>query len=236
LTLGRFSIHCDGVQLALSAKTPRKPLELLALLIAAGKNGLSREKLADRLWPAADGDLAAQSLATTLHRLRGLLKTSDAVLIAGDQLLLNQDLVWIDSWHFHWLALQIETTMDRAQRLQLIEKALALYAGPLVTGNDHLSMIVGTTQRLHRQWLQVLAAALPYFVDNLSPPAAKDALITALMDKETADALVAPFTSSRKKDEQVSAIVRKSRKIASELMLAEPGGRTPKKTKLPSVH
>lgn len=234
-TLGRFSIHCDGVPLALSTKTPRKPLELLALLIAAGKNGLSREKLADRLWPAADGDLAAQSLATTLHRLRRLLKTSDAVLIAGDQLLLNQDLVWIDSWHFHWLALQIETTMDRAQRLQLIEKALALYAGPLVTGNDHLSMIVGSSQRLHRQWLQVLAAALPYFVDNVLPPAAKDALITALMERETADALVAVFMSSRKTDEQPTAIVRKSKKIASELALAAPCGRAPNSTTPRSV-
>lgn len=113
----------------------------------------------------------------------------------------------------------------------MIEKALALHAGPLVTGNDHLSLVVGSAQQLHRQWLQVLAAAPPYFVDNVLPPAAKDALITALMEKETADALVAVFMSSRKKDEQPSAIVRKSKKIASELALVAPCGRAPNITK-----
>lgn len=234
-TLGRFRVCCNGVPLVLSAKTPRKPLELLALLIAAGKNGLTREKLADRLWPAADGDMAAQSLATTLHRLRRLLKHSDAILHTGDQLLLNQDLVWVDSWHFHWLALQIETTEDLAQRLKLIEKALTIHVGPLVTGNDHLSMIVGSSQRLHQLWLQVLAAAMPYFVENVLPPVAKDVFMTALMEKETADALVAVFMSSRKADEQPSAIVPKSKKIVSELALAISCGRVPKSTKPRSV-
>jgi LuxR family transcriptional regulator, maltose regulon positive regulatory protein len=231
-TLGRFRIHCDGIPLVLFTKTPRKPLELLALLIAAGNNGLPRKKLADRLWPAADGDLAAQSLATTLHRLRRLLKNSDAVIHAGEQLLLNKDLVWIDSWHFQWLALQIEKTKDQTQRILLIEKALDIYAGPLVTGSDHLSMIVGYVQQLYRLWLQVLAAATPYFVENELPPAAKDALIKALMEKESADALVDLFTSSRKEDEQTSTIVGKIRQIASDLALAAPCGRTPKCTKL----
>jgi len=230
LTLGQFSIHCDGVLLALSAKTPRKPLELLTLLIAAGKNGLPREKLADRLWPAADGDMAAQSLATTLHRLRRLFKYRDAILYTGDQLALNRDLVWIDNWHFQWLALEIETTMDRTHRIRLIEKALAIYAGPLVTGNDHLSLVVGSAQQLHRRWLQVLAAAMPYFVENVLPPAAKEVLITAMMEKETTDAMVAVFTSNRKKDEQTSMIVRKSKQMVSELILAAPCGGTPKNT------
>lgn len=236
LALGQFSIHCDGVPLALSAKTPRKPFELLALLIAAGKNGLPREKLADRLWPAADGDMAAQSLATTLHRLRRLLKNSEAVSHAGDQLFLNRDLVWIDSWHFHWLALELETVIDQTQRIQLVDKALAIYVRPLVTGNGHLSMVVGYAQQLHRLWLQVLAAAVPYLVDNVLPPAAKDALITALMEKETADALVALFTSRRNKDEHSAEIVYKSKEIAFELALAAPCGSIPKHTKPKLVH
>lgn len=235
-TLGQFSIHCDGVPPAFSAKTPRKSLELLALLIAAGKNGLSREKLADRLWPAADGDMAAQTLATTLHRLRRLLKNNDAIINTGDQLMLNRDLVWIDGWHFQWLALQIETTRGQEQRIQLLERALDIYAGPLVTDNDHLSLIVGFAQQLHRLWLQVLAAAMPYFVENLLSPAAKDALVTAMMEQKTVDALVALFTSNRKKDEHTLAIVQKSRQIVSELALAVPCGRAPKSSKLRSVH
>lgn len=118
--------------------------------------------------------MAAQSLATTLHRLRSLFKYNEVIHNAGDQLSLNSDIVWVDSWHFLWLALQRETTEDNLQRLRLIEKALRLYTGPFITGNDHLSVIVGYAQRLQRWWMQVLAAAIPYFAENALSPAAKE--------------------------------------------------------------
>lgn len=216
-SLGQFTIQCDGSPLVLSVKTPRKPLELLALLICAGRSGLPREKLADRLWPASDGDLAAQSLATTLHRLRRLLKNSEAIINEGDQLFLNQNLIWVDSWHFDWLAHQLGATIDQKERVKCIEKALATYTGPLVIGNDNLSIDVGYAMQLHRLWLQVLAAAIPYFVENALPPAVKEVLIKALTEKETADAIFSLFNFTRKNDELSSETVDKSRKIASEL-------------------
>lgn len=236
LTLGHFSIHCDGICLALSAKTPRKPLELLALLIAAGKNGLPREQLADHLWPAADGDMAAQSLATTLHRLRRLFKNNEVVSHAGDQLYLNRELVWIDSWHFRWLALQIETTTDQTQRLRLIERALSLHTGPFISGNDHLGIIIGYAQKLHRWWLQVLAAAMPYCVENILSPVAKDILISALVDGKTADALAALDMSGRNNEGELSGSVRASSIIASELARNNTIERTSANRKLRTVH
>ncbi len=158
--LGRFTIHCQGKPLTLSAKAPRKPLELLSLLICAGSNGISREAAADRLWPDSDGDRAIRALNTTVHRLRRLLGQDEAVTHQGGHLILNPERCWVDSWRFQSLAQRLKenTEAEKAERCRT--EALALYQGEYAIGYG-LSATVGYSDQLHNQWLNIVAAALP---------------------------------------------------------------------------
>jgi len=211
--LGTFEIHRGGQPLSLSAKTPRKPLELLSLLICAGRTGIFRETVASKLWSDSDGDRAIQNLNTTLHRLRKLLGDDEAVVQQGSQLLINRDLCWVDSWHFQRQAQQVESSSAHQAGVgKYITQALALYQGPFATGHQHLSMAVGYSSRLHTQWLGVLAAAVPLLVTSGMENESKRAVQQALAADETAAAVfslvVRAFTKDGKKTEVLDILHR----------------------------
>lgn len=109
----------DGVSLerpqalgtAPAKKHQKKLHELLALLVDAGRRGATAEHLADQLWPESDGDLAAQSFHTTLHRLRRLLDVPNAVVHREGRFLLNPEIVFVDAW-------AAELMLDEWERMQ----------------------------------------------------------------------------------------------------------------------
>lgn len=197
--LGRFEIHCDGKPLILSAKTPRKPLELLTLLICAGQKGIFREAVAGRLWPNSDGDLAQQTLNTTLHRLRKLLGNNETIVQKGSQLFLNRNLCWVDCRHFQTQVEQIESTEHPESTKRFITQSLTLYRGPFTTKHEHLSAAVGYSSQLNRQWLSVVAAAVPLFVRSDMENEPRRAVQLALADDETAAAVFPILVSAFKK-------------------------------------
>ena len=217
--LGRFEIHCHGKPLTLSQKTPRKPLELLTLLICSGKNGILREVAADRLWPDSDGDLALQNLNTTLHRLRKLLGHNEAIVQKGAQLFLNRKLCWVDCRHFQWQVRQIESTAHKDGVEKLIAHALSLYRGPFATGAEQLSLAVVYSSQLNKQWQGVLAAALPLFVKLDIDSEPRSAILQALTDDKTAaqvfSTLISTFKRTGRETEGLE-IVRQCRGLLAE--------------------
>jgi hypothetical protein len=96
-TLGAFSIEVGGQPLRYGRKTPKRLLSLLQCLIALGGREVAEHKLADALWPAADGDDAYRRLTLSLHRLRQLLGDADAVRLTGGKVSLNPERVWVDA-------------------------------------------------------------------------------------------------------------------------------------------
>ncbi len=68
--LGPLVIESNGVQLA---KVPRKALGLLAYLAAQGGRPVSRERLAELLWPDQDLAQSRHSLRNCLLQLRKAL-------------------------------------------------------------------------------------------------------------------------------------------------------------------
>lgn len=216
--LGGFEIIRDGKPLTLSAKTPRKPLELLSLLICAGRDGIFRETAAGELWPDSDGDRAIQNLNTTLHRLRKLLGDDEAVVQQGGQLFINGELCWVDCWQFQLHVRQLESSL--AHRTGLTE-ALALYRGPFAAGHQHLSITVGYSSELHTQWLNVLASAVPFFVAKDMDTTSQRAVQQALASDETAAAvfpiLVRTLSKSGKGTEAMDLLHR------CRCLLAEKG-------------
>jgi len=93
-TFGGLAIKENGVALS-GAAVQRKTLALLALLAAAGRKGLSRDKLAVYLWPERDTDHARHLLKQACYALRHDLK-EPALLLGATELRLNPAVITSD--------------------------------------------------------------------------------------------------------------------------------------------
>jgi LuxR family maltose regulon positive regulatory protein len=124
-SLGRFEILLNGLPLRFTGRAPVRALELLAALVAAGEGGMSSGRLADQLWPDADGFDANRALTTTLHRLRRLLGTHDAVRLCAGRLTLDSQICTVDAWAF-------ERALRGAADADAIEAVLDSYPGPFL--------------------------------------------------------------------------------------------------------
>ncbi|WP_157237726.1 hypothetical protein [Desulfobacter curvatus] len=151
-TLGCFEVLRNNQPIEFTTKTPRKPLELLKLLICRSHYKSSRETIADQLWPDADGDRAIQNINTTLHRLRKLLGDDQAILLDQGYLSLNPDIFWVDAWQFKSIAEQAEKETAQATRTALLFKALEIYNGHFIDTDDYNPWIVGYSDHLRSLW------------------------------------------------------------------------------------
>ncbi len=158
-TLGRFVVEIDGVPLAFDHSAPRKPLDLLKVLIALGGQSVSAEQVTEALWPDAQGDGAANSLRTTLSRLRKLIGP-DAVSGVHGRYSLNPAVCWADALAFARDLRTHATTraaVSGAPEHQPVEAALSLYGGPFLAGEFGLPPVLSARARLHSLYLRQLA-------------------------------------------------------------------------------
>lgn len=122
--LGRFRVLKADSPIRCKRRGQMKPLELLQALIAFGGMEVGAGVLSDALWPDSEGDAAYHNLESALYRLRQLLGSPEAVLMAGGKLSLNPKLIWVDMWTFE-TALQalascgVEATKHLARMQQL---------------------------------------------------------------------------------------------------------------------
>src|SRR3990172_11548238 len=80
-TLGRFEIVTAGKPVRFPRKAQQKPVLLLKALIALGGKDVAEGQITDLLWPESEGDMAHQSFATNLRRLRQLLGEERALVL-----------------------------------------------------------------------------------------------------------------------------------------------------------
>lgn len=156
-TLGRFEVLVDGEPIRFSRKVQRKPLALLKALIALGARAVREDPVMDALWPDAEGDAAHLALASTLHRLRGLLGREQAVVRQEGQLSLDGRLCWVDVW-------AVERLLGRAEAAstprELVRQAADLYRGGFLEDRElelpqATAVADGLRRRLLRQILRV---------------------------------------------------------------------------------
>jgi hypothetical protein len=114
VTLGGFDLRRAGEPVEFSAKGPGRPVELLKVLIALGGQNVRIEQLADALWPRVDADYAHKSFTATLHRLRRIVGTDDALKLRDGRLSLNPSLFWLDTWALEPLFAAIDEGFARA--------------------------------------------------------------------------------------------------------------------------
>lgn len=151
-TLGRFAILKDDVALSFAGKAQKKPIELLRGLIILGGRNVDVTKIAQMLWPDAEGDMAEQAFRTTLHRLRKVL--GEKALLSQEGLLtLNPDYCWLDVWAFDRL---IEAG-DAALPLDVRAARLSqLYQGAFLS-DDNLPWVILERERLRAKFTRAIA-------------------------------------------------------------------------------
>jgi Tol biopolymer transport system component/DNA-binding SARP family transcriptional activator len=120
-TFGRLHVRGANGVISGSAAQPRR-LAILALLAAAGEQGLTRDKLLAYLWTDTEEDRARRGLNQALYALRQDLG-SDEVFLGGHGLRLNPDVVSSDVGEF-------EQAIDRGR----LEDAAGYYTGSFLDG------------------------------------------------------------------------------------------------------
>ena len=146
--LGRFSIQIDGETIGFGSKAPRKALGLLKALVCLGGYEVRDHQLIDALWKDEEADAARASFNVTLHRLRRLLGTHEAIEVVDGCLTLNSGIVWVDAF-----ACERALSNGNADCQASVEDALALYRGPLLPTDIEESWSAAARERLRTKFL-----------------------------------------------------------------------------------
>jgi DNA-binding SARP family transcriptional activator len=144
--LGRFRVEIDGQPLAFGRKVPHKVLQLLHTLLCDRHDGLGRERLCEALWPNDAAWTASGTLATTLHRLRRLLRSHAAIEADAGRLRLDPQHCSADLWEF-------EQAVETSHDLPGIFNAFELYQGTFAAGSD-LPLLAEQRERLRRKFVR----------------------------------------------------------------------------------
>jgi DNA-binding SARP family transcriptional activator len=137
----------------------QKPLALLKALIALGGRGVPEERLAELLWPEADGDLAHHSFEVALSRLRKLLGNEEALVLKEGHLSLSNRQCWVDVWVFERSLGQAEKARKEGtgtEAIRLFEKALSLYRGPFLQ-SEEMNCAASPREKLRSGFLRAVA-------------------------------------------------------------------------------
>ncbi len=133
---------------------PRMQDLLLALAcLGDGRSWVSREALADHLWPDSEGDRAQQTLDTAIHRLRKQLGSEQLIITRPGLVALDQGLCQVDYWRL--LRLLEQPTLQEQDVRTLLQLAQRLCAA---NTEEHHRFLPAESLR-HRLTARILDAA-----------------------------------------------------------------------------
>ncbi len=172
-TLGEFRIIRDGRALESHGKAQQKPLALLKLLVALGHKDIPEERIADILWPEAEGDLARKSFEMTCARLRKIIGEK-AVYISGGLCTLDEKHCWTDLKAIARAMEQAEGEWKRAAHmgggsetaLDRTEKAIALYKGEFLPAEPGQAWAMTVREKIKNRLLRLITNAGKYFMQT----------------------------------------------------------------------
>lgn len=154
---GSFKLHIDGEKWKSNRKTQNKPLEILKLLACYPK-GIHQNTLADILWGDAEGDAVIQTLHTTLHRLRSLLKAHDAITLKNGLLCLNYSIVNVDIFIFEKLlgGKRLDEKRGSKELLDIYQKVDLLYAEGFLANETTAPWVIPIQENMKGMYLKYL--------------------------------------------------------------------------------
>lgn len=133
--LGGLRVDVDDAPLQFGPRAPRKPLELLKLLIARGPAAVDMAAVFDALWPDAEGAEARGAFDMAVLRLRKLLGRDDALRLDGGRIGFDRTCVWVDAFAFQ-------------------QGAMDDYPGPLFGDDVVAPWWAAARERLHQRFLR----------------------------------------------------------------------------------
>lgn len=146
---GGFDVRLHGQPIPAEAFTRKKALTLLKMLILSAGNPMSRDALAERLWPGADAGTGANRLHGVLHALRTAIEPFREqrrwiyICNIGELYYFNMESPqWIDVYTFRRHAANAhdaERQGRREEAIRHLEAALALYRGDLFADEPYAS-------------------------------------------------------------------------------------------------
>jgi DNA-binding SARP family transcriptional activator/pimeloyl-ACP methyl ester carboxylesterase len=146
--LGRFTVAVGGVPVPDRAWSRRQATGLVKLLALAPGRRLHREVVIDALWPEATLAEAGPRLHKAAHFARRALGRPDAVVLADDTVALLPD-----------ADVEVDVDAFEAAAAGDVDRALALYPGPLLPGDLYEPWADAPRERLRRLHLDLLRKA-----------------------------------------------------------------------------
>ncbi|RKN34046.1 BTAD domain-containing putative transcriptional regulator [Micromonospora musae] len=130
--LGPFEAHQDGRRVELGSR--RQERCILAVLLLDMGHLVTTERLIDLLWDGRPPSSARGAVHTYIGRLRTALAPYGAQIRTGGDGYLVEREHHVDVDEFSQFAHRASATADPARRVELLDRALALWRGPLLAG------------------------------------------------------------------------------------------------------
>ena len=97
-TLGHLEIEVGRNKLVGTKKPSKIELRLIKLLISNNGKPMDIPTIEEIIWPDQDSLTPGSNLKSTVSRVRRRLGEKDVILVKENQVYLNKELVWVDTW------------------------------------------------------------------------------------------------------------------------------------------
>ncbi len=137
---------------------------LFCYLIITSEQWFHRDKLIQMLWPGADAHSGNNNFKTTLSRLRKSFagpQTINPVIVQGDAVRINQDMITIDVNEFRFNAIngiKLQARGDLVTAKQYLEAAQDVYCGEFLSDEPFNPYISAARQEMAEMNSHVLKA------------------------------------------------------------------------------
>ncbi len=150
-TLGGFRIEVNGEPLAPTRKAPHRLFQMLKAILAYGGVSVRRENIIDAIWADEEGDRGRKAFEAAVHRLRKLIGDHATIELKEGRVGLDPRRSFVDVWAFE------ESVASNASEKERI-RALKLYRGDFLAGEDHLPCAEPMRRRLRARFLEATGA------------------------------------------------------------------------------
>ncbi|GAA4348743.1 hypothetical protein GCM10023165_34860 [Variovorax defluvii] len=151
--LGTPEVYLGGERVRVTGKMQQRVWELLCVLAAAGPQGKPQQFVARQLWGTSEAPEAA--LRVSIHRLRKLLGSDEAVVVRNGLVALNCELVWTDLQALQDLC---ERILDQAEHSSVshvrskVDHLLRLYRGGIF-GSESLAWVLAVQRKVSMRFM-----------------------------------------------------------------------------------
>ncbi len=159
--LGKTEISVNGISIPDTEWKTKKVKNFLEYLLLNNGNTLSKDHLADILWPDSDSKSASASQRTALYYLRKVLSKYNAEVTGNNAFIYetleglqirSNDALELDIQEFLHLHEELsllagDDIQIEHKQLELLEKMMFIYKGDLLDGSEYADMIIHERER-----------------------------------------------------------------------------------------